>query len=81
MSAGCYRLGVNRIGKACNPDIRNQVALDGSEGAVVRSETYAVIVIQIVRDSRQQQDIIIVDSSGQIKLGEGSSVLRDTVKD
>lgn len=31
--------------------------------------------------TRQQQDITIVDLSGQIKLGEGSSVLRDTVKD
>jgi anti-sigma B factor antagonist len=31
--------------------------------------------------TRQQQDIIIVDLSGQIKLGEGSSVLRETVKD
>ena len=51
MSAGGYRLGVIRIRKCRNPDIRNQVALDGSEGAVVRSETYAVIVIQIVRDS------------------------------
>jgi anti-sigma B factor antagonist len=31
--------------------------------------------------TRQQQDITIVDLSGQIKLGEGSSVLRETVKD
>jgi len=31
--------------------------------------------------TRQQQDVSIVDLSGQIKLGEGSSVLRDTVKD
>jgi len=31
--------------------------------------------------TRQQQDVTIVDLSGQIKLGEGSAVLRDTVKD
>ena len=31
--------------------------------------------------TRQQQEITIVDLSGQIKLGEGSSVLRETVKD
>ena len=31
--------------------------------------------------TRQIQDVTIVDLSGQIKLGEGSSVLRDTVKD
>jgi len=31
--------------------------------------------------TRQVQDVIVVDLSGQIKLGEGSSVLRDTVKD
>ena len=31
--------------------------------------------------TRQQQDITIVDLSGQIKLGEGSSVLREIVKD
>src|SRR5215470_19746157 len=31
--------------------------------------------------TRQQQDITIIDLSGQIKLGEGTSVLRDTVKD
>ena len=31
--------------------------------------------------TRQQDDVTIVDLSGQIKLGEGSSVLRDTVKD
>jgi anti-sigma B factor antagonist len=31
--------------------------------------------------TRQFQDVIVVDLSGQIKLGEGSSVLRDTVKD
>jgi|SRR6516162_3301450 anti-sigma B factor antagonist len=29
---------------------------------------------------RQVNDVTIVDLSGQIKLGEGSSVLRDTVK-
>jgi anti-sigma B factor antagonist len=32
-------------------------------------------------NTRQVEGIIIVDLSGQIKLGEGSSVLRDTVKD
>jgi anti-sigma B factor antagonist len=31
--------------------------------------------------TRQFQDVIIVDLIGQIKFGEGSSVLRDTVKD
>ena len=31
--------------------------------------------------TRQIQDVTIVDLSGQIKLGEGSSVLRETVKD
>ena len=31
--------------------------------------------------TRQVQDVTIIDLSGQIKLGEGSSVLRDTVKD
>ncbi len=31
--------------------------------------------------TRQFQDVIVVDLSGQIKLGEGSSVLRETVKD
>jgi anti-sigma B factor antagonist len=31
--------------------------------------------------ARQVNDVAIVDLSGQIKLGEGSSVLRDTVKD
>ena len=30
---------------------------------------------------RQVNDVTIVDLSGQIKLGEGTSVLRDTVKD
>ena len=30
---------------------------------------------------RQVSDVTIVDLSGQIKLGEGSSVVRDTVKD
>ena len=35
MSAGCYRLGVIRIREGRNLDIRNVVALDGSEGAVV----------------------------------------------
>ena len=31
--------------------------------------------------TRQSDDITIVDLSGQIKLGEGSSTLRDIVKD
>jgi anti-sigma B factor antagonist len=31
--------------------------------------------------SRQVNDVTIVDWSGPIKLGEGSSLLRDTVKD
>jgi len=31
--------------------------------------------------TRQINDVTVVDLSGQIKLGEGSSVLRDTVKD
>lgn len=31
--------------------------------------------------TRQIQDVTVVDLSGQIKLGEGSSVLRETVKD
>ena len=31
--------------------------------------------------TRQENGVTIVDLSGQIKLGEGSSVLRDTVKD
>ena len=31
--------------------------------------------------TRQVNDVTVVDLSGKIKLGEGSSVLRDTVKD
>ena len=31
--------------------------------------------------TRQIQDVVVVDLSGEIKLGEGSSVLRETVKD
>ena len=31
--------------------------------------------------TRQIEGVTIVDVSGQIKLGEGSSILRDTVKD
>ena len=31
--------------------------------------------------TRQVNEVTIVDLSGQIKLGEGSSVVRDTVKD
>ena len=30
---------------------------------------------------RQVEGVVVVDLSGQIKLGEGSSTLRDTVKD
>ncbi len=30
---------------------------------------------------RQVEGIVVVDLSGRIKLGEGSSILRDTVKD
>ena len=30
---------------------------------------------------RQTESVVIVDLSGQIKLGEGSSIVRDTVKD
>jgi anti-sigma B factor antagonist len=30
---------------------------------------------------RQVEGVVVVDLSGQIKLGEGSSVVRDTVKD
>jgi anti-sigma B factor antagonist len=37
--------------------------------------------VSIKASTRQQQDVTIVDLSGQIKLGEGSSVLRETVKD
>ena len=37
--------------------------------------------MSIKASTRQQQDVTIVDLSGQIKLGEGSSVLRETVKD
>jgi anti-sigma B factor antagonist len=31
--------------------------------------------------TRQVNDVTVIECSGQIKLGEGSSVLRDTVKD
>src|SRR5215470_13750028 len=31
--------------------------------------------------TRQVQDVVVVDLSGQIKLGEGSVILRETVKD
>ena len=37
--------------------------------------------VSIKASTRQQQDVTIVDLSGQIKLGEGSSVLRHTIKD
>jgi len=35
--------------------------------------------VSMKASTRQHQDITIVDLSGQIKLGEGSSVLRETV--
>jgi anti-sigma B factor antagonist len=38
-------------------------------------------IVSMTASTRQVQDVTIVDLSGQIKLGEGSSVLRDTVKD
>jgi len=37
--------------------------------------------VSMKASTRQQQEITIVDLSGQIKLGEGSSVLREIVKD
>ena len=37
--------------------------------------------MSIKATTRQVRGVTIVDLSGQIKLGEGSSVLRDTVKD
>jgi len=37
--------------------------------------------VSMKASTRQVQDVTIIDLSGQIKLGEGSSVLRDTVKD
>lgn len=37
--------------------------------------------MSMTASTRQIQDVTVVDLSGQIKLGEGSSVLRDTVKD
>jgi len=37
--------------------------------------------VSMKANTRQVNDVTIVDLSGQIKLGEGSSVLRDTVKD
>jgi len=37
--------------------------------------------VSMKASTRQIQDVTVVDLSGQIKLGEGSSVLRDTVKD
>ena len=39
------------------------------------------ILVSMKASTRQVQDVTIIDLSGQIKLGEGSSVLRDTVKD
>lgn len=37
--------------------------------------------MSMTASTRQVGDVTVVDLSGQIKLGEGSSVLRDTVKD
>ena len=37
--------------------------------------------MSIKASTRKVSDVTIVDLSGQIKLGEGTSVLRDTVKD
>ena len=37
--------------------------------------------MSIKASTRQTGSVTVVDLSGQIKLGEGSSVLRDTVKD
>ncbi len=37
--------------------------------------------MSIKASTRKVSDVAIVDLSGQIKLGEGTSVLRDTVKD
>ncbi len=37
--------------------------------------------MSMTASTRQVNDITVVDLSGQIKLGEGSSILRDIVKD
>lgn len=37
--------------------------------------------MSVKASTRQTGSVIIVDLSGQIKLGEGTSILRDTVKD
>jgi anti-sigma B factor antagonist len=37
--------------------------------------------VSMKASTRQMGGVTVVDLSGQIKLGEGSSVLRDTVKD
>jgi anti-sigma B factor antagonist len=37
--------------------------------------------VSVKASTRQKGNVTIVDLSGQIKLGEGTSVLRDTVKD
>jgi anti-sigma B factor antagonist len=37
--------------------------------------------VSVKASTRQEGNVTIVDLSGQIKLGEGTSVLRDTVKD
>ena len=37
--------------------------------------------VSMKASTRQVNDVTIVELSGQIKLGEGASVLRDTVKD
>ena len=37
--------------------------------------------MSVKASTRQSGSVIIIDLSGQIKLGEGTAVLRDTVKD
>jgi anti-sigma B factor antagonist len=37
--------------------------------------------VSMKASTRQMGDVTVVDLTGQIKLGEGSSILRDTVKD
>jgi len=37
--------------------------------------------VSMKAEVRQVEGVVVVDLSGRIKLGEGSSVLRDTVKD
>ena len=37
--------------------------------------------MSVKASTRQRGDVTVIDLSGQIKLGEGTSVLRDTVRD